>query len=54
MNLDPTLAFTAVIELRPANTDPTLKTRLAEAMTAANPANRWKFARAWLDGNAPA
>lgn len=54
MDLDPSLAFTAVLEMRPGNTDPTLTRRLAAAMTLANPPDRWAFAREWLDANAPA
>lgn len=54
MNLDPTLAFTAVIELRPGRTDSReLTAALTEAMTKASPPDRWAFARAWLDEHAP-
>lgn len=55
INLDPSLAFTAIIELRPGLEDPRgeIRSALAAAMTAANPANRWEFARAWLDYHHP-
>lgn len=53
MDLDPSLAFTAILEMRPGNTDPTLSRRLAAAMSAANPPDRWAFARAWLNTHAP-
>ena len=54
MNLDPTLAFSAVIEMRPGiGNSSEVRERLAEAMSAANPPDRWEFARRWLDEHAP-
>lgn len=56
MNIDRTLAFTAVIEMRPglpADEAEVLTTGLAEAMHAANPADRWAFAKSWLDAADP-
>jgi hypothetical protein len=55
MNLDPSLAFTAIIEMRPGlrGDQGELIARLAAAMTAANPPDRWAFARAWLDREVP-
>jgi len=51
MNLDPTLAYTAVLEAAPGldmREARPLIDQLAALMTAANPADRWAFARAWL------
>ena len=53
VNLDPSLAFTAVLEMRPGLNDPEACRLLAEAMTAANPPDRWAFARGWLDEHRP-
>jgi hypothetical protein len=54
MDLDPSLAFTAVIEMRPGLGDASeLVKELAEAMSAANPPDRWAFARSWLDEHEP-
>lgn len=55
--MDRTLAFTAILEMRPGLTDDEARpiiTGLAAAMTAANPPDRWAFARAWLDEHYPA
>jgi hypothetical protein len=55
-DLDRTLAFTAVIELRPgltADVGAGLTKRLAEAMSAEDPKDRWTWARDWLDRHAP-
>jgi hypothetical protein len=55
MNLDHTLAFTALLELLPgfakltAQEAKPLTDGLAAAMTEANPKNRWDFAQAWID-----
>ena len=52
--MDQTLAFTAVLELHPGGRTMTeteaapIRKALAEAMTAANPKDRWAFAKAWL------
>jgi hypothetical protein len=56
INLDPTLAFTAILELRPGLPGPRaaeLRVALGDAMTAANPRDRWSFARDWLDEHEP-
>lgn len=56
MDLDPSLAYTAVLELcRPLTTDVSrpLVADLATAMSESNPRNRWAFARSWLAANAP-
>jgi hypothetical protein len=52
MDLDPSLAYTAIIEMRPGLgmvKVHDLTARLAAAMTAANPRDRWAFARQWLN-----
>jgi hypothetical protein len=51
MNLDPSLAFTAVLELRPNLADRKAReytAKLADAMTEGNPPDRWTFAKVWL------
>jgi len=51
MNLDPSLAHTAIIELYPSMTEAEaapLRRDLAQAMTEANPGDRWAFAKSWL------
>jgi hypothetical protein len=57
MDLDPSLAFTAMLEMRPgmpeAEARP-IRAELAAAMSAANPPDRWAFAREWLDKHSPA
>lgn len=51
---DPTLAFSALMELDPAfpsTPEPQAGMRVAElaaAMTKASPPDRWKFARQWI------
>jgi hypothetical protein len=55
VNIDRTLAFTAVLEWRPGITDLAARPLidgLAAAMTAANPRDRWQFAGWWLDREA--
>jgi hypothetical protein len=47
MDLDPSLAFTALLEMWPAAPAGT-SAKLAAAMTAANPKDRWAFARDWI------
>ena len=47
MDLDPSLAFTALLELWPGAPEGT-SAELARAMTAANPADRFEFARQWV------
>jgi len=52
--MDQTLAFTAVLELHPGGRTMTdaeaqpIRQALREAMTAAQPKDRWAFAKAWL------
>lgn len=51
MDLDPTLAFTAVLELYPGMTNEQsrpLIDGLAQAMDEHNPPDRFEFARGWL------
>jgi hypothetical protein len=54
MDLDRTLAFTAVLDLHPRGRSMTdaeaqpIRAALAEAMSEANPLDRWAFARIWL------
>lgn len=56
MDLDPSLAYTAVIEMCvPMRSDVAagLYVDLARDMSAANPRDRWEFAARWLLTNAP-
>jgi hypothetical protein len=56
MDWDPSLAFTAVMEMRPG-LHPTrasmLTAALGSAMTEADPPDRWAFAREYLDRECP-
>lgn len=53
--MDQTLAFTAVLELHPRGRSMTdaeakpIRQALREAMTAAQPKDRWAFSRAWIE-----
>lgn len=55
MNLDQSLAFTALIEMWPGYAEGTddggssLVATLAASMTVANPPDRWAFARQWIE-----
>jgi hypothetical protein len=58
INLDPSLAFTALLEMWPGfgqmsllDTHP-LTAALAKAMGESDPPDRWKFARRWIDAAA--
>jgi len=54
-NLDNSLSYTALMHMWPGfeqldmRAAEPLINRLADAMTAANPKDRWEFARAWMD-----
>jgi hypothetical protein len=50
MDLDPSLAFTALLKMWPDAPEGE-SAALAKAMTAANPKDRWAFARAWVAEN---
>lgn len=50
MNLDPSIAYTALLELWPEHMDRPETSELADAMTAADPPDRWAFARRWIAG----
>ena len=50
MDLDPSLAYTALLEMWPEPTWPEhLTAELAKAMAEANPPDRWAFARDWIE-----
>jgi hypothetical protein len=59
VNLDPSLAFTALLSMWPGfgqmdgRDGDRLIGSLAAAMTAANPKDRWEFARAWIAERQP-
>lgn len=54
MNLDPSLAFTALLKIWPGYADGTddggssVVAALARDMTAASPPDRWQFAAGWI------
>jgi hypothetical protein len=60
VNLDPSLAFTALLEMWPGFTQMSmldthpLTAGLAKAMSESDPPDRWKFARRWIDAHVKA